>query len=204
MEKFELIEKGLIPISKYWSTRLGFLDIINSTKHFIPLLEGRDDIGNDLRAMIQVSYDWKDKKEINVGEGGALFRYLQFASWKYGLGKVFIKEKTLKERQVTNNPEIVNWPISELLKLDNCTPQWASAAILLGNKEETPRDYFLDLSKEALKHYEKVRQEGGFCELRYDDTIIRQASSFLELLETGKIDYSRFNRMNTALQKRLI
>jgi hypothetical protein len=114
---------------------------------------------------------------------------LQSASWKYGLGKTFVKEKTLKSREICKNPEIVNWSISKLLELDNNTPQLASAAILLGSKEETPRDYFLDLSKEALKQYEKVRMEGGFCELRYDDPILRQATSFLGLLETEKLDF---------------
>lgn len=188
-DKYDLIGKGLIPISKYWSMRMGFLDIINGTRHFIPLIEGRDDLGDDMKALIHVSKDWPVKKEINAGEGGAVLRYLQFASWKYGLGKTFVKEKTLKNREICSNQEIVNWPIAKLLKLDNNTPQWASAAILLGNKEETPKDYFLDLSKEALAHYEKVKSEGGFCELRYDDPILRQATSFLDLLRYGHFDF---------------
>ncbi|MEI6396948.1 MAG: hypothetical protein WCO48_02675 [Candidatus Taylorbacteria bacterium] len=189
MEK-ELIKNGLIPISKYWSMRLGFLDILNDTQLFIPLIEGREDIGDDLRAMIRISHEWKNKKEINVGEGGALFRYLQFASWKYGLEKTFIKENTLKKRLKCDDPKIVDWPIKKLLELDNNTPQWASASILTGNKELAPNDYFLNMSKEAVRHYENAKKAGSLCELRHDDTILHQAIAFVDLLKNGKIDYT--------------
>jgi len=189
MDRNELIRQKLIPLSKYWSMRLGFLDIINNTKYFIPLIDGRDDIGDDLKAMIRISHEWNEKKEINVGEGGALLRLLQFASWKFGLNKTFVREKTLKDREICNNPDIVNWKLPELLKLDNCTPQWASAAILTGNNEEIPDDYFLKMSKEALAHYSKIKETGGFCEVRYDETIMKQAIAFIELLKNGKMDF---------------
>ncbi len=185
----ELIKKEYIPISKYWSMRLGFLDILNNTKLFIPLIENRQDIGDDLKAMSRISHEWKDRKDINVGEGGALFRYLQFASWKYGLDKIFIKEKTLKNRQMCDNPKIVNWPINKLLELDNNTPQWASASILTGCTEKIPDDYFLNMSREALIHYNKAKNDNKSCEVKLDDTILRQAVAFVGLLKNGKIDY---------------
>ena len=189
-DKNDLIGKNLIPLAKYWSLRLGFLDIINDTHLFIPQIEDREDIGDDIKVMIQASKNWKVNNEINVGEAGFLFRLLQFASWKYGLGKRFIKEKTLKNRAICDNPEIVSWPISELLKLDDNTTQWASAAILTGNKEDAPDDYFLNLSKEALAHYEKVKEKNEVCELRFDDTILKQAEAFVEYLKTKKINFT--------------
>lgn len=185
----ELIRNKLIPLSKYWSLRLGFLDIINSTSLFIPLIEGREDLGDDGKKMIIISKEWKTKNEHNVGEGGALFRYLQFTSWKFNLGKKFIKEGTLKNREICDNPEIVNWPINKLLQLDNKTPQWASVAILLGNKEKIPNDYFLKLSKEALAHYKHIKNKGGFCEIQYDETLLSQARAFIDILTTGKSNY---------------
>lgn len=184
-----LIENGLIPISKYWSTRLGFLDILNNTKLFIPLIENREDTGDDLKALVKISHEWKNRKEINVGEGGALFRYLQFASWKLNLDKIFIKEKTLKDRQICDNPDIVNWSLKKLLTLDNNTPQWASVSILMGNKEKAPDDYFLNLSKEALRHYMNAKKTGTMCEMRYDETILNQAVTFVSLLMDRKIIY---------------
>ena len=188
-DKYELIKNKLIPLSKYWSMRLGFLDIINNTNLFIPLIENRKDIGDDLKVLIRISKEWQSKNKHNVGEAGALFRLLQFTSWKFNLDKKFIKEKTLKDRQTCNNPDIVNWPITKLLELDNNTPQWASASILTGSKENIPDDYFLNLSKEAVAHYYKMKIEGGLCELRYDETILGQAEAFIGLLKTGQTDF---------------
>jgi len=190
MVENEILEKGFIPLSKYWSLRLGFLDIINETGLFIPQIENRDDLGDDAKKMIVISKEWRIKNEHNVGEGGALFRYLQFASWKYHLGKKFVKEGTLKDRKMCDNPEIVNWSIKKLLELDNNTPQWASVAILLGNKEEIPDNYFLNLSKEALEEYNFARKEGRLCKLRYDETLLLQARAFIGALESGKVEYT--------------
>ncbi len=188
-DKNNLIKKGLIPIAKYWSARLGLLDTLNNTSHFIPLVENRKDIGDDLEALIRISKEWNTKKEHNVGEGGAVYRFLQFASWKYGLGKKFIKEGTLLERPVCDNPDIINWPISKLITLDEGISQWGSAAILTGNTEPTKDDYFLNLSKEALAHYNEVHKKGGYCELRYDDTLLYQANAYIDLLKTGHLEF---------------
>jgi hypothetical protein len=188
-DKYKLIEKKLIPLSKYWSIRLGFLDILNNTRFFIPLIEGRKDIGDDLKVLIRISKEWRNKNEHNVGEAGALFRLLQFASWKFKLGKKFIKERTLKKRKICDNPDIVNWPITKLLELDNNTPQWASAAILTGSKDKIPENFFLSLSKEAFEHYNEIKKAGGFCELRYDKTLLLQAEAFIDLLKNGHTDF---------------
>ena len=61
---------------------------------------------------------------------------------------------------------------------------------MTGNKEKIPNDYFLKLSKEALAHYNKCRKEKCLCELRYDDTISTQAEAFIELFNTGKINFT--------------
>lgn len=186
---WETIEKEFIPLSKYWSLRLGFLDIINNTGLFIPQIENREDLGDDAKKMITISREWKEKNEHNVGEGGALYRYLQFASWKYSLGKKFVKEGTLRDRKMCDNSDIVNWSLEKLLELDNNTPQWASAAILLGNKEKAPDNYFLNLSKEALEEYARAKEEGRLCKLRYDETLIEQAKAFIRALEMGEVFY---------------
>lgn len=184
-----LESEKFIPLSKYWSLRLGFLDIVNETALFLPQIENREDLGDDARKMIIISREWRTKNEHNVGEGGALFRYLQFASWKYNLEKKFIKEGTLKDRKMCDNPEIVNWPLEKLLELDNSTPQWASVSILLGNREEVPDNYFLNLSKEALEEYGNAKQEKRFCELRYDETLTLQAEAFIDALGNRRVNY---------------
>ena len=92
-------------------------------------------------------------------------------------------------RPICDNPDIVNWPIARLLELDNNTPQWASASILMGSKDPAPKDFFLDMSKEALAHYNMARDSGHLCELRHDETIMTQAKAFVVLLNTGKMIY---------------
>jgi len=184
-----LIEKGLIPLSKYWSMRLGFLDILNNTSYFIPLIENHKDImGDDLKVLIRISKEWTTSNTHNMGEAGALFRLLQFTSWKFNLTKLFFKEKTLSDRDICNNPKIVTWPLTKLVTLDNNTPQWASASILTGNKEKVPDDYFLNLSKEALDHYNQVKSINSICEVRLDETILLQAQAFINLLK-GKSNF---------------
>lgn len=189
LDNYGLIANNLIPLSKYWSTRLGFLDLLHDTNLFLPQIEKRNDIGDDLKVLIRISKEWKTKQEHNVGEAGAVFRLLQFTSWKYNLNKTFIKEGTLKTRPVCSNPKIVSWPIKELVKLDNNTPQWASAAILIGNTEEIPNDFFLKLSKEALAHYNHAKNNGISCELRYDETILAQAEAFLDILNNRQTNF---------------
>jgi len=181
---YDLNKKGFIPLSKYWTLRLGFLDIINGQNKFLPLVDHRQDFGDDIKAMIQISKEWKRKDEHNVGEAGTLFRFLQFASWKFGLNKKFLKEKTLPKREICEDPEIVNWPISELVKLDHQTSQWASAAILCGCEDDlSVKNFFLDLTREALEHYNSKKGTKEFCELRYDQTLSSQAETFLNLLK---------------------
>ena len=81
MEKL-LIKLGLIPLDKYWMIRLGVLDILNGQDEIERVLDGRENLGGDLKALLGVAKTWKKNKEINVGESGTLFRYLQFAIWK--------------------------------------------------------------------------------------------------------------------------
>ena len=71
--------------------------------------------------------------------------------------------------------------------MDNRTSQWASVAVLLGNEEsiENP-PYKLDLTYEAVSHWKEQREKGKCWEPRYDETILRQAETFLRLLNKEK------------------
>ncbi len=127
---------------------------------------------------------------VDVGESGTLYRFLKFASWKKELNKKFILHGSLKKRKICDNPEIVSYPLKELLKLDNRTSQWASAAVLLGSEERVDNPpYKLKLTYEAVEHWQQQRDKARCWELRYDETILRQAEAFLELLNTGKTEF---------------
>jgi hypothetical protein len=70
------------------------------------------------------------------------------------------------------DPSIVHWSLSRLLTLDGGTSQWASAALLLGNRDPLPEPApaKLRLTVGALSS----RAADGAWELRYDPTIERQ------------------------------
>ena len=82
---------------------------------------------------------------------------------------------------MTDDPNIVNFNLGELLKLDNQTTQWATASVISGNKERisnTPNK--LQQTYEAVDHWNKQRQAGLVWELKYDEAIQKQAETFLE------------------------
>jgi hypothetical protein len=91
---------------------------------------------------------------------------------------------------ICNKPDIVDYPQAELLKLDNGTTQWASAAAICGDEErlENPRPK-LALTYEAIGHWRQRRGTGMCWEPRRDSTILAQAAAFLELLNTGSTGF---------------
>ena len=176
----KLIEQGYIPLDKSWIIRMGVLDLINDNDKTVKFLEGQENLGDDLKALLRALKSWGGS-EVDVGESGTLYRFLKFASWKLGLNKKFILRGTLVGRDICDNPEIVNWPLKKLLELDNRTSQWASAAVLFGNKEVIENPPFkLGLSYEAVKAWNKDWKP------RYDRTILKQAITFLKLLKGKK------------------
>jgi len=191
MTKAELVKSGLIPLDKSWITRMGILDLVNGYSDINGFLENQKNLGDDLTALKKVCDDWKRSTTIDVGESGTLYRFLQFASWKLKLNKKFTIHKTLRDRNITDNPNIVDCSLRELLKLDNETSQWASASVLLGNKEIIPNPpYKLALTYDAVKHWESQRANNKTWEPRYDETILKQAVTFLKVLNKEKVSFA--------------
>lgn len=188
--KNRLIEENLIPLDKSWIIRMGVLDILNGYDDIIEFLESQDKLGDDLISLNEAAKTWDKSHEINVGESATLFRFLQLASWKLRLNKKFIKEGTLKNRKISEDSRIINYSLKDLLELDNQTSQWASASVLLGNKErlENPTEK-LRLTYEAVEHWNSQRNKNRPWILRYDETILKQAESFIEFLQSGKLNF---------------
>ncbi|MBI5149116.1 hypothetical protein HZA33_05550 [Candidatus Pacearchaeota archaeon] len=188
MEKKEISQ--YVPLDKSWMIRVGVLDIINWRGNIEKFLVKQKNLNDDLQALYHAARDWGSGNPIDVGESGTLYRFLKFACWKQKLDKEFILRGTLKEREICNNKEIISWPLEKLLQLDNGTSQWASASVLLGNKERIENPPFkLQLTYEAVEHWNE-RRNIKLCWLpRYDETIEKQALAYLELLETGKTNF---------------
>ncbi len=181
--KYDLITKGYIPLDKSWMIRMGVLDILEGNEESIKFLKQRYDVlSDDLRALYHASRQWHDGGTVDVGESGTLYRFLQFAAWKKQLKKTFVRQGTLQQRELCTDPKIVDKSLDELLKLDNGTSQWASAAVLLGNREpmENP-PYKLQLTYDAVEHWHKGKLAGKKWEARYDVTILEQAWTYLQL-----------------------
>ncbi len=199
MDKAELIDKGYIPLDKSWHIRMGVLDMLDrrdDTINFLKPLLPNGKLSGDLKALYAASYAWrKGWEKIYVGESATLYRFLKFASWKLNSGNEFIIDNTLKEREICDDPEIVNLPLEELLEKDHKTTQWASAAVIYdavlgGGIERIETDkHKLLLTYEAVDHWKEKRAKGERWDIRYDDTLATQAEAYLRLLKTGKMEF---------------
>jgi len=190
--KNQLIKKGYIPLDKSWIIRMGVLDLLNGYNDIFEFLEVRqNELSDDLRALLRALKSWKaGEQNIDVGESATLYRFLKFISWTLGENKRFILHGTLRKRKICDNPRIIRYSLNALLRLDNGTSQWASAAILLGNTEQVDNPPLkLKLTYEAVEHWRERRRSGKSWEPRYDETILRQAIAFLELLKEGKASF---------------
>ena len=186
----KLISSDYIPIDKSWIIRMGILDIINGYDDILYFLENQKKLGDDLIALKKVANIWTTNKPINVGESGTLFRLLKFISWKLDLNKKFIIRRTLKDRKITDDSNIINFSQKELLRLDNFTSQWATASVLLGDKERISNPpYKLKVTYEALNHWKKQRVKNKAWKPRLDKTILNQAQAYLKLLKGRKISF---------------
>ncbi len=186
----DIIDPKYIPLDKSWINRMGILDIVNGYDDIEKFLAKEESLGDDLLALKRAALNWRTDAPIDVGESGTLYRLLKFASWKLGLNKKFITRGTLPERPITDDPKIINLSQSELLKLDQRTSQWASAAVLLGDtKRLADAPFKLKLAYEAVEYWNKQREEGKTWEPRYDQTILKQAEAYLKLLTGERADF---------------
>lgn len=182
--------ESYLPLGKSWIIRMGLLDLIHGRSQIKDFLNTQKDLSDDLLALERVVEDWHKNKPLDVGESGTLYRFLLFASWALDLNKKFLIAGTLRDRQVTNNRLITKLPQEELLRLDSHTSQWASAKVLLGDRERLKNPpHLLAMTYEAVKHWEFQTSQGLDWQPRLDRTIHLQAKSFLSLLSTGKSNF---------------
>lgn len=184
---------AFIPFDKSWMIRLGFLDLQHQRTDMEDFLSNEDprSLPDDLHALARASRQWREGDPINVGESGTLFRFLQFAAWRRGEDREFIKQGNLQERPIASDPNIVHLPLAKLLLLDNKTSQWASASVLMGNRETPPKPlhYKLQLTYEALTHWEQADGQREAWQPRRDITLARQTAAYHEWLRTGTMNF---------------
>ena len=156
---YQLIQKGFIPLDKSWIIRMGVLDLFNGYDDIVRFLASQSELSDDLIVLRNVCMRWEGDRVISVGESGTLYRFLSFGNWKFNLGKELVVAGTLKNRDISKNNNLVGYPLSRLLSLDNRTSQWASASVLFGNTEKVnPISHKLGLTYEAVKHWHYRRK----------------------------------------------
>jgi hypothetical protein len=184
-------DESHIPLDKSWLIRMTVMDLLYGDPNEVrprlrKLLDGVP-LSDDIQMARRLVDDW-EKPEWNVGESGTLYRFLTFINWRLGYQKRIVKTGTLAHRQINNNPKIADFPQSELLRLDNHTSQWASAAVICGNKERlSDPPYKLQLTYEAVDHWWKAQKEKKPWELRQDATISEQAKTFVHMKNGGMV-----------------
>lgn len=179
-----------VPWDKSWVIRMGVRDLLAGKKRrTLNFLETQESLNEDLIALATALFSWTlGGIPVDVGESGTLYRFLRFASWKLGRPVTFIRSGTLKTRQICDDSSIVNLPQRELLKLDNGTSQWASAAVLCGDQERlSDAPYKLQLTYVAVTHWEVFKESGWIP--RRDRTIERQADAFNGLFHRGQLAF---------------
>ncbi|MES3006088.1 MAG: hypothetical protein V4664_04035 [Patescibacteria group bacterium] len=185
-----VVDKKYIPLDKSWIIRMGILDMVNEHDDVQNFLATQENLGDDLLALKKASGRWKFDKDIDVGESGTLYRLLKYVSWKQELHKKFILQETLKHRKINDDQIVIRLSQTELLKYDNGTSQWASAAVLLGDPERIYNPPFkLDLTYKAVEHWQMQKDKGLSWQPRHDETILRQAETYLKLLNGEKPDF---------------
>ena len=171
----------LVPLDKSWAIRHGVLDLLEGEPgRAVEILDSAGQLSDDLVALRRVLDAWPAGAPLDVGESGTLYRFLRFASWARGEDRAFVIRGTLPRRPMCDDPSIVHWPLARLLTLDGGTSQWASAALLLGNRDPLPVQAppKLRLTSEAIAS----RADGAPWAPHEDPTIQRQLEALPRLL----------------------
>lgn len=192
--KTATVPAELIPWDKSWVIRMGVLDLLwGQQKRTLEFLNQQPHLGDDLLALKNVLLAWGQDGPISVGESGTLYRFLRFACWHMDIKRNIIREGTLKDRPICDDPHIVVWSQKQLLELDHGTSQWASASALLDDHARMSRlsnpPHKLKLTYDAINHWHLARRRNNMWEPRKDETIKRQAEAFLDLVRTGKTNF---------------
>lgn len=175
----ELVELGkYVPLDKSYVIRAAVLD----------LLDGRDDTRKYLAGLDLVSSDLQSVRRLEnrSTESATLYRFMTFAGWVHNDTSLFMnKLGTLRDRLITINSDIVNWSQEELLKLDDGTSQWASAAAICGDPwrlKDPPAK--LQLTYDVIQHWKRRLLVFG-----PDPTIYRQMEAFDAFHQSGQITF---------------
>jgi hypothetical protein len=191
MSTISTIPNELLPLDKSQAIRNGTKDIIEGYEDTADILEGYQ-VCTDIESMLRASQNYKDGDPVDVGESGTLLRILWFASTANGEDREFIRRGTLRDRAITLDPEIIHWPIEDLLTLDGGTTQFATASLILNPDQEIPEESEpkLQLTVEVMAKWAIARaHDEQWQPVKDTDAIRRQAEAYIKWLLHGSMDF---------------
>jgi hypothetical protein len=185
----EMIER-YVPRDNGWPIRLGFLDVTRGygSHDVVTYFKKQTDLSGDEKAALAVFSAWSGKGTFDVGESGTIYRLLRFYLWKMGIDREIITHGTLTKRveEMEATKDIIRWPLKRLLTLENGTSQWATAAILLNNRDVLRENsFYLQKTYDAMKHWSEQRTNSLCWEGRMDPTITTQCQLYFSIMING-------------------
>jgi hypothetical protein len=189
--KVDKVDLRQIPECKAWTIRGGVKAIQEQKDIVLRHLERKDYTTGDLGSLRRASQAWlSGAKDIPVGESRTLLICLTVEAKRQKARKNFILEGTLKNRPISQCPEIGSLRPEELLKLDGGTTQWATAMYLAGDKRRVEKPSpKLAMTYEFDQDWEMRKLTNRIWRPRKDQVILAQATAYLHLLRTGKLDF---------------
>lgn len=162
-----------IPIDKSRAIKCGLKDLERGVSSTVDQIRDHE-LGDDLRALVRVTDEWfMQSNTFHVGESGTLLRGLWWLCQTRGIDAEFVREGTLRNRNITLDPSIIDLDIPDLLKLDGGTSQYASMAILFGR--DPGRHHLPDKTWDTLD----LVDEDFSCPILADANIVRHATACL-------------------------
>ncbi len=188
-----------LPINKSGAIRLLLLGQRDRTPAVIRAFNERyvwRDLPDDVQRMHLACSRWHTAQTVCVGESATVLRFLWWHMNDTGIHKGLERAGTLVSRRVTLKPEMLGWPLEQLIDpahVPERTSQLASAAIL-HHPDRHPRlkgvRFHIDATYEALDDW-----NGGYTDpakvpaVGIDPTIKRQAETFLAMLRGEASSY---------------
>jgi hypothetical protein len=188
-----LISNGYIPLDKSWIIRMGALDLLNGYKDIVIFLDKQENLGGDLNALNRIAKVWDSDEPWDVGESGTIYRLVFWNNLKTGKPREILTRGTLTLRckNMDSSQSMLCFNHEHLLILDNQTSQWATMAYLHGDRRKVKNPPFkLQVTYDAVEHWEQQRKKGKTWEARADPTLLAQASAFLRKLSGKQLDFN--------------
>lgn len=186
--------RELNPLDKTYTRVMLALDFKHGFTGSHQILEASEfDLPDDTATFLRALDDYAQERPVRVGEGGANYRTMLYLSYLEGRDTEFVKEGSLIDRNIIEDPNIITLSNEELLELNDGTTQYLIARMiwddtLLVSPALIEKEYKLRVAAQAINDWHQAREVGEQWRPRVDETIARQAEAYRRFAQTGVKD----------------